>query len=29
MVKFVGHKEKFRNFVFGEHSENCLFNLEL
>ena len=25
-MKFVCHKENLCNFVFGEHSENCLYN---
>ena len=24
-MKFVGHKENFCNFVFGEHSDYCLY----
>ncbi len=26
-TKVVCHREEFRNFVFGEHRENCLINL--
>ena len=27
LAEFICHKENFRNFVFGEHSENCLCNV--